>query len=122
MSFHPPIRFALIVCLVAGISQQMIKTNNYPEARKSEQVDDYHGTKVADPYRWLEDLDSAETRAWVEAENKLTFDYLNQIPERAAIKARLTKLWNYERYDIPFKEGGRYFYKKNDGLQNQSVL
>ncbi|HEY6190586.1 MAG TPA: prolyl oligopeptidase family serine peptidase [Pyrinomonadaceae bacterium] len=95
---------------------------SYPAARRGEQVDDYHGTKVADPYRWLEDLDSAETRAWVEAENKLTFDYLKQIPERAAIKDRLTKLWNYERYDIPSKEGGRYFYKKNNGLQNQSVL
>jgi prolyl oligopeptidase len=85
---------------------------SYPVARKGEQVDDYHGTKVADPYRWLEDLDSAETRAWVEAENKLTFDYLKQIPERAAIKERLTKLWNYERYGIPYKEGGRYFYAK----------
>jgi prolyl oligopeptidase len=94
----------------------------YPAARRGNQVDEYHGVKVADPYRWLEDLDSAETRAWVEAENKLTFDYLKQIPERAAIKERLTKLWNYERYDIPYKEGGRYFYKKNDGLQNQSVL
>jgi prolyl oligopeptidase len=95
---------------------------SYPSARRGEQVDDYHGTKVSDPYRWLEDLDSAETKAWVEAENRLTFDFLKQIPERAAIKARLMKLWNYERYDIPLKEGGRYFYKKNDGLQNQSVL
>src|SRR5437868_14929508 len=77
----------------------------YPVARKSDQTDDFHGTKVADPYRWLEDLDSAETKAWVEAENKVTFDYLNQIPERAAIKARLTKLWNYERYGVPFKAG-----------------
>src|SRR5215212_918854 len=122
MPYHPPIRFALIVCLLAGAAQQMIKTNDYPVARKSDQVDDYHGTKISDPYRWLEDLDSTETRAWVEAENRLTFDYLKQIPERAAIKERLTKLWNYERYDIPFKEGGRYFYKKNNGLQNQSVL
>jgi prolyl oligopeptidase len=95
---------------------------SYPVARKVDQVDDYHGVKVADPYRWLEDLDSAETRAWVEAENRLTFDYLKQIPERAAIKERLTRLWNYERYGIPYKEGGRYFYTKNDGLQNQSVL
>ncbi len=94
----------------------------YPVARKGDVVDDFRGTKVADPYRWLEDLDSPETKAWVEAENKLTFDYLNQIPVRAAIKARLTKLWNYERYGVPFKEGGRYFYQKNDGLQNQSVL
>ncbi|MEO6392199.1 MAG: prolyl oligopeptidase family serine peptidase [Pyrinomonadaceae bacterium] len=95
---------------------------NYPTPRKGDQVDDYFGTKVADPYRWLEDPDSAETRAWVEAENQVTFSYLDQIPERATIKERLTKLWNYERYSVPFKEGGRYFYYKNDGLQNQSVL
>src|SRR5262245_34751409 len=70
----------------------------YPEARRADQVDDYHGTKVADPYRWREDPDSTETRAWVDAENKVTFSYLEQIPERSAIKERLTKLWNYERY------------------------
>ena len=93
----------------------------YPPARKSDQTDDYHGVKVADPYRWLEDLDSDETKAWVEAENKLTFSYLNEIPARAKIRERLTKLWNYERYGTPFKEGGRYFYARNSGLQNQSV-
>ncbi len=94
----------------------------YPSAHKSGQVDDYHGTKVADPYRWLEDLDSADTKAWVEAENKLTFSYLNEIPERARIKERLTKLWNYERFGTPSKHGSRYVYTKNNGLQNQSVL
>jgi len=123
MSVHPPMRLALILCLfTAGITQQMIKPNNYPPARKSDQVDDYHGVKVADPYRWLEDLDSEETRAWVEAENKLSFAYLGSIPARTALKDRLTKLWNYEKYDIPFKEGGRYFYTRNSGLQNQAVL
>ncbi len=122
MSFHPPIRFALILCLLAGMSQQMIKTNNYPEARKSDQTDDYHGVKVADPYRWLEDLDSAETRAWVEAENKLSFGFLESIPQRTPIKERLTRLWNYEKYGIPFREGNRYFYTRNSGLQNQAVL
>jgi len=95
---------------------------SYPTARKGEQVDDYHDMKVADPYRWLEDLDSTETKAWVEAENKLTFEYLNEIPERAAIKTRLTKLWNFERYTPPEKDGPNYFYSKNDGLQNQAVL
>ena len=79
-------------------------------------------TKVADPYRWLEDTDSAETHDWVEAENKLTFSYLDQIPYRGAIRERLLKLWNYERFTVPAQEGGRYFYQHNNGLQNQNVL
>ena len=94
----------------------------YPETKKVGQVDDYHGTKVADPYRWLEDDHSAETKAWVEAQNKVTFKYLAAIPERERIRKRLTQLWNFERYGVPFREGGRYFITKNDGLQNQSVL
>jgi prolyl oligopeptidase len=94
----------------------------YPEAPRSETVDDYHGTKVADPFRPLEDPDSAATRAWVEAENKVTFEFLDSIPERASIRQRLTELWNYERYDAPYHEGGRYFYNFNSGLQNQNVL
>jgi prolyl oligopeptidase len=94
----------------------------YPVAKKVDQQDDYHGTMVADPYRWLEDANSADTKAWVVAENQVTQAWLGQIPERAAIKQRLTRLWNYERYSVPYKEGGRYFYSRNDGLQNQSVL
>ena len=94
----------------------------YPEARKSDQTDDYFGTVVADPYRWLEDPDSAESRAWIEAENALSFGFLEKIPARARIEERLTTLWNYERYGTPYLQGGRYFYGKNDGLQNQSVL
>jgi len=104
------------------VKQQMIKTIDYPAARKSDQTDDYHGVKVADPYRWLEDLDSAETRTWVEAENQLAFGYLKEIPAVEKIKERLTKLWNYERFGVPFKEGNRYFYTRNTGLQNQGVL
>jgi prolyl oligopeptidase len=107
---------------LSSASGQMTKTQAYPDAKKVDHVDDYHGTKIADPYRWLEDLDSDDTHAWVEAENKLTHAYLDEIPARAQIKQRLTKLWNYERYSTPFKEGGRYFYSKNNGLQNQSVL
>ncbi len=95
---------------------------NYPKAKTVDQVDDYHGTKVADPYRWLEDTDSADTAAWVEAENKLTFGYLDQIPYRATIRERLTKLWNFERFGVPQQQGGHYFYQHNSGLQNQSVL
>ena len=105
-----------------GAAQQMIKPLTYPTARKSDQVDDYHGVKVADPYRWLEDLDSEETRNWVEAENKLTSSFLNDIPARAKIRERLTRLWNYERFGVPFREGKNYFYTRNSGLQNQSVL
>ena len=84
-------------------------------------VDDYHGTKVADPYRWLEDPDSPETRAWVEAENKVTFAFLESIPQRAKIKKRITELWDYEKFGIPRHEGSRYFWTRNSGLQNQSV-
>ncbi|HYJ06974.1 MAG TPA: prolyl oligopeptidase family serine peptidase [Chthoniobacterales bacterium] len=94
----------------------------YPAAPKSEQVDDYHGTKVADPYRDLENTDSEATKKWIEAENKVTFDYLAGIPERKKINEKLTALWNYEKYTVPFREGGRYFFSKNTGLQNQSVL
>jgi prolyl oligopeptidase len=95
---------------------------NYPVTRTVDQQDNYHGTTIADPYRWLEDANSEETHTWVEAQNKLTQSYLSQIPRREAIKSRLTKLWNFERFSVPFKEGGRYFYSRNDGLQNQSVL
>lgn len=94
----------------------------YPVARKTDQMDDYHGVKVADPYRWLEDDNSDETKAWVEAENKVTFGWLDGIRERAAIKERLTKLWNYERFGVPEQQGGRYFFTRNSGLQNQRVL
>jgi len=94
----------------------------YPVAKKVDQTDNYHGTVIADPYRWLEDANSAETKAWVDAENKVTQAYLAQIPQREAIRQRLTQLWNYERYSTPYKEGGRYFYSRNDGLQNQAVL
>ncbi len=94
----------------------------YPATQKVDQRDTYHGTTIADPYRWLEDANSADTKAWVEQQNALTQAYLAQIPERAAIRARLTKLWNFERFSVPYKEGGRYFYNRNDGLQNQSVL
>jgi prolyl oligopeptidase len=94
----------------------------YPVTRTVDQQDNYHGATVADPYRWLEDANSAETADWVKAQNQLTQGYLAQIPGRDAIKARLTTLWNYERFSVPFKEGGRYFYSRNDGLQNQPVL
>ncbi|MCG6962409.1 MAG: prolyl oligopeptidase family serine peptidase [Acidobacteria bacterium] len=94
----------------------------YPEAHVGNVVETFHGTPVPDPYRWLEDVDSKETRAWIAAENKLTSSYLEGIDGRERIRARLTDLWNYERYGVPFKEGNRYFFTRNDGLQPQSVL
>ncbi len=98
------------------------QTLQYPPARKSDVVDDYHGTRVPDPYRWLEDPDSPESRAWIESQNRLTEAYLAAIAARTTIRDRLTKLWNYPKYGTPFRKGGRYFFFKNDGLQNQSVL
>lgn len=94
----------------------------YPETRKDETVDEYFGTKVPDPYRWLEDDRSAETEAWVKAQNEVTNAYLARIPFREALKQRLEKLWNYEKVGAPFREGDFTYFFKNDGLQNQSVL
>jgi len=82
---------------------------DYPEARRGDVVDDYHGTMVADPYRWMEDLDSEETRAWIEAQVELFNDYISKVPERDRIEDRLTALWDYEKYGVPFEEGRRYF-------------
>lgn len=110
----------LTTFLVSGLAAQT--SFDYPKPKKVEQVDDYHGTKVKDPYRWMEDTDSADVQAWIAAENKLTDAYFATIPEREKLKARLTELWNYERYSAPGKIGKRYVYSKNDGLQNQSVL
>ena len=94
----------------------------YPAARKENVFDVIHGVRVDDPYRWLEDPDSRESGAWVEAETKVTEAFLAGVPRRDAIRERLTELWDYERFGIPDKEGGRYFFRRNDGLQNQSVL
>lgn len=124
--------FVAVVTMYAcsGDSQQQNdskKMNNkyngeYPTVRKDTVVDDYHGTTVADPYRWLEDDASAETKAWVEAQNKVTYSYLDRIPFRKEIADRYEALWNYERYSSPFKRGDKFYYYKNDGLQNQSVI
>ena len=94
----------------------------YPKTYKTKQSDRYHGVEVEDPYRWLEDPDSDETRNWVKAQNEVTTGYLKQITAKDKIQQRLTQLWDYEKYSSPFKRGERYFYFKNDGLQNQSVL
>jgi prolyl oligopeptidase len=113
------------VCALVLMSQTPVVQPSplkYPPAKKVDQVDDFFGTTIADPYRWLEDADSADTRAWIEAENKLAFSYLARIPERTRIRERLTTLWNHERYGVPSREGPRYIFSKNDGLQNQAVV
>lgn len=107
------------VMINTGAEAQTLK---YPAAPRGEVVDDYFGTRVADPYRWLEDVDSPQTRAWVAAENALSLPYLAALPEREALRQRLGALWNYERYDLPQRKAGKLFYGRNDGLQNQSVL
>jgi len=119
---HRPLSVLAPLLLAAQLAGAQTSPITYPPARQADQVDVYHGTSIADPYRWLEDTDSPETRAWITAQNALTFAYLGAIPERARIGARLTGLWNYARFGIPFKEGGRYFWFQNSGLQNQSVL
>ena len=115
----------IITTIISSIMTSFAQTSKlilYPETRKDATVDDYFGTKVDDPYRWLEDDRSAETAAWVKAENKVTNAYLDQIPFRNQLKERLEKLWNYEKIGAPFIEGDFTYYFKNDGLQNQSVL
>ena len=121
-------RYFLSVFLFASsvLLQSLVAAQNdriaYPSVPKGNQTDNYSGAKVADPYRALENADSLATKKWIEAENKLTFDYLAGIPERKRINEKLTALWNYEKYTVPFHESGRYFYSKNTGLQNQNVL
>ncbi len=102
--------------------KKSVTDSSYPVAKTGNQVDDYHGIKIADPYRWMEDVDSSDTHAWIEAENKLTFGKLAQIPGRDHIREKLSAVWNYEKFSPPEKFGDHYFYTRNDGLQNQSVL
>src|SRR5205814_808522 len=111
-----------LVFVPAAVIAQASSSCATPHARTATQVDTLYGTPVSDPYRWLENTDAAETHAWVEAENCVTFGYLGTIPERDSIRSRLTQLWNYERYGVPQKKGGLYIWSRNDGLQNQSVL
>ncbi len=116
----------ILVCLVVvAVATSTIlaqQQNEYPKTRKIDHVDTYFGTKVSDPYRWLEDDNSAETAAWVEAQNKVTFAYLEKIPFRSRIRERLEKLFDYPKYSAPSRRGEYFIYSKNEGLQNQSVL
>jgi len=119
MSFFILAVATLIILPSCGPKAEPMK---YPVTKTVDQVDDYFGTNVADPYRWLEDDKSAETAAWVKAQNDVTFGYLKKIPFREALKKRLTDIYNYPRYSSPFRAGEWYFFGKNDGLQNQAVL
>jgi prolyl oligopeptidase len=114
----PGVICAVLAASVVALAQPL----QYPTTRKVDHTDTYHGTKVADPYRWLEDDTSAETAAWVEAENKVTFPYLERIPFRQQFQDRVKALSNYERYLAPSRKGQYFFFSKNDGLQNQNVL
>ena len=108
---------ALLVAVPAAAQQLQ-----YPPAPKGDVADDYFGHHVADPYRWLEDLDASATKSWVDAENALTFGYLSRLPQRDSIRARLTALWNYPKVSVPVREAGQLWFRKNSGLQRQSVL
>lgn len=117
------ILLALALVLIISQSCQMNKSKyTYPKAKKVDTVDVYFGHEVADPYRWLEDDNSKETEEWVNAENELTQSYLDKIPFRNDLKNRLTDIWNYPKYGVPFNKGDNYFFFKNNGIQNQSVL
>ncbi len=114
--------FRLLITLMLISPYLLMAQLNYPTTRTVEQKDNYHGTSVSDPYRWLEDDRSAETAEWVKEQNKVTFGYLEKIPYRDAIKKRLEKIYNYAKYSAPSRKGEWYYFYKNDGLQNQSVL
>ena len=113
---------ALLVIAGCSSSSDQDTALTYPSAERGDHVDDYFGTEVADPYRWMEDMDSPEVAAWVTAENAISQPYLESLPARQRIQERLTAIWDHERFSQPFKEAGTYFYYRNDGLQNQSVL
>ena len=122
MKSHALFLFVTSLFLISGCMQNQKSKIHYPTAKKTDTVDVYFGHQVADPYRWLEDDNSPETEAWVEAENKITFDYLSKIPFRNKLEEHLKEIWNYPKYRVPFKKGNRYFLFKNDGIQNQDVL
>jgi prolyl oligopeptidase len=115
-------RLVLVCAILSMMPAAQQSPLTYPKAKKVDQVDDFFGTRIADPYRWLEDSDAPDTRAWIDAENALTFGFLEKIPERPIILKRLTAIWNYERYGAPSREGDWYIFSKNDGLQNQAVV
>ncbi len=118
------LQFSIIVSILIFMAscESKIKHLNYPKAKTVDSVDTYFGHEVSDPYRWLEDDNSDKTAEWVKAENNVTHDYLSKIPFREDLEKRLTEIWNYPKNGVPFKKGDNYFFFKNNGIQNQSVL
>jgi len=119
--------FVLMISMILSFglyaqNKTVIDKPIYPKTRMSDQVDDYFGTKVKDPYRWLEDDNSEETKAWVQEQNQVTNKYLSAIPYRDSIKERLTNVWNFPKQTVPFRNKDKIFYFTNTGLQNQNVL
>src|SRR5260221_4793503 len=115
-------RASLTFLLSLAISVLHAQPLDYPKTPKVDHSDTYFGTVVSDPYRWMENDTAAGVASWVQAESKVTFAYLEKIPFRDQVKARMTKIWNYAKYSTPFREGDNYYFFKNTGLQNQSVL
>src|SRR5712692_3302379 len=114
-------RIMILLALAAPLAAQT-PSLKYPQPRKGDVVDTFAGTKVPDPYRWMEDLNAPEVKQWVDAENAVTFKYLNALPMRDALKKRITELWNYPKVSVPAYEGRRWFYTRNKGLERQAVV
>src|SRR5437773_3282783 len=115
-------RVAGVVAFYGSVLPAQTRSFNYPQPRKADTVDSYFGTKVSDPYRWMEDLNASELKQWIDAENAITFKYLDGVPVRDRLKARITELYNYPRVTAPRYVGRRWFYNRNTGLQRQSVV
>ena len=113
----------LALAITAPAFMAPLMAADYPETRRGDVIDDYHGTRVADPYRWLEDdvRESKDVAQWVTAQNEVTFEYLDTLDQRERIRERITELWDYDEFNTPSREGGRYFYYFNDGLKNLSL-
>ena len=116
------ILIAITMAILTSCNGPMRNKTEYPVTKKGDVIDNYFGTEVPDPYRWLEDDMSEETTAWVKEQNRVTFGYLETIPFREEIKKRLEKIWNYEKYSAPFREGDFTYFFRNDGLQNQYII
>ena len=115
-----PLIIALAFATFVAVAHTQSLT--YPKPKKVDVIDDYFGTKIADPFRWMEDLNAPEVKSWVDAQNAVTFTYLESLGQRSQFQRRITELWNYPRISAPRFEGGRWFYARNTGLQRQSVL